>query len=123
MIHKNHNIAESFGFAISGIKTAVMLNRNMKIHLVIALFVLVASFIFGLTTLEIAVILMVIVLVIGVEMVNTAIEEVVDLVTKDYREEAKYAKDVSAGMVLVVAIGSFIVGLMIFLPHILFFFQ
>jgi len=62
---------------------------------------------------------MVISLVLGVEMINTAIEEVVDLVTKDYREEAKYAKDVSAGMVLIVAIGSFVVGLYIFLPHVL----
>src|SRR3990167_590527 len=99
MIHKEHNLIETFGFAISGIKTAIMLNRNFKIHLIFAVLVIISCFVLGL--------------------INSAIEEVVDLVTKDYREEAKYAKDVSAGMVLIVAIGSFVVGLYIFLPHVL----
>ncbi|KKP95581.1 MAG: diacylglycerol kinase, diacylglycerol kinase [Microgenomates group bacterium GW2011_GWC1_38_14] len=119
MIHKEHNLIETFGFAISGIKTAIMLNRNFKIHLIFAVLVIISCFVLGLTNSEIAIIIMVISLVLGVEMINTAIEEVVDLVTKDYREEAKYAKDVSAGMVLIVAIGSFVVGLYIFLPHVL----
>ncbi|EKD87118.1 MAG: hypothetical protein ACD_37C00032G0002 [uncultured bacterium] len=119
MIHKEHNLIEAFGFAISGIKTAIMLNRNFKIHLIFAVLVIISCFVLGLTNSEIAIIIMVISLVLGVEMINTAIEEVVDLVTKDYREEAKYAKDVSAGMVLIVAIGSFVVGLYIFLPHVL----
>lgn len=119
MIHKEHNLIETFGFAVSGIKTAVMLNRNFKIHLIFAVLVIIACFVLGLSNSEIAIIIMVISLVLGAEMINTAIEEVVDLVTKDYREEAKYAKDVSAGMVLIVAIGSFVVGLYIFLPHIL----
>ena len=119
MIHKEHNLIEAFGFAISGIKTAIMLNRNFKIHLIFAVLVIISCFVLGLTNSEIAIIIMVVSLVLGVEMINTAIEEVVDLVTKDYREEAKYAKDVSAGMVLIVAIGSFVVGLYIFLPHVL----
>src|SRR3989338_1468248 len=119
MIHKEHNLIEAFGFAISGIKTAIMLNRNFKIHLIFAVLVIISCFVLGLTNSEIAIIIMVISLVLGVEMINTAIEEVVDLVTKDYREEAKYAKDVSAGMVLIVAIGSFVVGLYIFLPHVI----
>ena len=119
MIHKEHNLIEAFGFAISGIKTAIMLNRNFKIHLIFAVLVIISCFVLGLTNSEIAIIIMVISLALGVEMINTAIEEVVDLVTKDYREEAKYAKDVSAGMVLIVAIGSFVVGLYIFLPHVL----
>lgn len=120
-MNKEHNIFESFGFAISGIKESIKLNRNLKLHIFFGVIVLIASFFFRLSFPEIGIIVMVIALVIGVEMVNTAIEEVVDLVTKDYREEAKYAKDVSAGMVLVVACGSIIVGILVFLPHILYF--
>ena len=52
------------------------------------------------------------------EMVNTALESMTDLITTEHRKKAKVAKDVSAGMVLINAIGSVIVGIIIFLPHI-----
>lgn len=110
---------ESFGFAIEGIKVAIRYNRNIRIHIIIAVLVVISTFIFGLNQFEKAIICMIILLVISAEMINTAIEEVVDLVTKDYREEAKYAKDVSAGMVLIVAAGSIAVGFLVFTPHIL----
>ena len=51
------------------------------------------------------------------EMVNTSIEAMVDLITTEWREDAKIAKDVSSGMVLMAVIGSIIVGALIFLPH------
>ena len=60
-----------------------------------------------------------ILLVISAEMINTAIEKMVDLITTEHRKEAKIAKDVAAGMVLVNSLGSVIVGLIIFIPHIL----
>ena len=60
-----------------------------------------------------------IVLVITAEMVNTCIEEIVDLVVNEHRKEAKIAKDVGAGMVLVSAFGAFITGIVIFTPHIM----
>lgn len=110
---------ESVGFAIEGIKVAIRYNRNIKIHILIAILVVISTFIFGLNQFEKAIICMIILLVISAEMINTAIEEVVDLVTKDYREEAKYAKDVSAGMVLIVAAGSIAVGFLVFTPHVL----
>lgn len=110
---------ESVGFAIQGIKVAIRYNRNIRIHIVIAVLVVISTFIFGLNQFEKAIICMIILLVISAEMINTAIEEVVDLVTKDYREEAKYAKDVSAGMVLIVATGSIAVGFLVFTPHVL----
>ncbi len=110
---------ESVGFAIEGIKVAIRYNRNIRIHIVIAVLVVISTFIFGLNQFEKAIICMIILLVISAEMINTAIEEVVDLVTKDYREEAKYAKDVSAGMVLIVAAGSIAVGFLVFTPHVL----
>lgn len=115
----HHSLVESFGFAMNGIKLAVKYNRNIKIHFVIAILVIILSFLLGLSLSEKAIIIMIILLVLSAEMINTAIEEVVDLVTKDYREEAKYAKDVSAGMVFLVAVGSITVGLLIFIPYII----
>lgn len=60
-----------------------------------------------------------ILLVISAEMINTSIEEMVNLIANDHRKEAKIAKDVAAGMVLVTALGSIIVGVLIFTPYIL----
>jgi diacylglycerol kinase (ATP) len=60
-----------------------------------------------------------ILVVIAAEMVNTAIEKMVDLITNDHKVEAKIAKDVSSGMVLMTAIGSVIIGVLIFAPHII----
>ena len=119
MNSQNHSLFQSVKFAVNGIKIATRYNRNIRIHFLIAISVLISCFVLEMTPVEIAVISMIILLVISAEMINTAIEEVIDLITKDYREEAKYAKDVSAGMVLIVAIGSIAIGLLIFTPYIL----
>lgn len=60
-----------------------------------------------------------ILLVLSAEMINSAIEKMVDLITLEHRKEAKIAKDVAAGMVLLTALGSIIVGVLIFVPHIM----
>ena len=57
-------------------------------------------------------------MVITAEMINSAIEKMVDLITKEHRQEAKIAKDVAAGMVLVTAIAAAIIGTLIFLPYV-----
>lgn len=119
MNNKKPTFFESVGFAIQGIKVAIRYNRNIRIHIIIAVIVVISTFLLGLNQFEKAIICMIILLVISAEMINTAIEEIVDLVTKDYREEAKFAKDVSAGMVLIVAVGSIAVGFLVFTPHIL----
>ena len=119
MNSQNHSLFQSVKFAVNGIKIATRYNRNIRIHFLIAISVLISCFVLEMKLVEIAVISMIILLVISAEMINTAIEEVIDLVTKDYREEAKFAKDVSAGMVLIVAIGSIAIGLLIFTPYIL----
>ena len=122
MNDKNHSILQSFKFAMTGVKIAIKENRNMKIHFVIAIFVVIFALFLQMSRLEIAIICIIIILVFSAEMINTAIEEVINLVTKEYREEARIAKDVSAGMVFIVAAGSIAVGLLIFLPHIFRFF-
>lgn len=119
MIQNKHTLAQSFGYAINGIKLALKCNRNLRIHFIVAALVIIAGIFFALNPFEIAIVALMILFVAASEMINTVVEEVVDLITRDYREEAKIAKDVAAGMVLLVASGAFIVGLLVFLPHIL----
>ena len=115
----NTNLFKSFGYAIEGIKLAYKYNRNIKIHTLAGILAIILSFVLGLTGYEIAIILVLILLVISAEMVNTAIEEMVDLIVQEHREQARIAKDVAAGMVLVCAMGSVVIGVVIFVPHIL----
>jgi len=115
----NTNLLKSFGFAIHGIKLAYKYNRNIRIHTIIGIIALILCFVLGLTGFETGLILITILLIIAAEMINTAIEEMVDLIVQEHREQAKIAKDVSAGMVLICSIGAVIIGVIIFLPHIL----
>ena len=93
--------------------------RNLIIDLGFLITVVLGGIFFNISYTEWLVCLVFIALVISLEMVNTAIEETVDLITKEYNELAKHAKDVSAGAVLFSAIVSFIVGCVIFIPKII----
>ncbi|KKQ96633.1 MAG: hypothetical protein A3C27_01045 [Candidatus Levybacteria bacterium RIFCSPHIGHO2_02_FULL_39_36] len=115
----NHNILQSFGFAFAGLVHAFRENRNIKIHFSIAILVMAAAILLHITLPEIILLLVMIVMVISAEMINTSIEEMINLITTERREEAKIAKDVAAGMVLIFSIGSAIVGIMVFAPYIL----
>ncbi len=112
-------IHHSFGFALAGIAHAFRDNRNIRIHTIVAVIVLAAGFLLGITKFEKLTLLLVIILVIASEMINTTIEEMTDLISSEHSQEAKAAKDVGAGMVLVTAIGAIIVGLVIFTPYII----
>lgn len=109
----------SLRHALSGIIYSITRHQNVRIHLVVGTLAVIAGVLLNLTSVEMIIILFTITLVITAEMVNTAIESVVDLVTSSYRLEAKIAKDVAAGMVLTTALLSVIVGTVIFLPHLL----
>ena len=86
-----------------------------------AFMVSVMGFVLKVSLMEWAVLVLTMAMVLALEMVNTAIERCVDLVTKDYRELAKIAKDVSAGAVLVMSLFSVVIGIVIFLPKIIVF--
>lgn len=118
-MHKKYSLIHSFGYAVGGIKNSLKYNINLRIHFVVAFFVVLASVILQITSEEFILVLLTIILVISTEMINTVVEEVIDLVTTDYKKQAEIAKDVAAGMVLVTALGSVIVGCIIFLPRIL----
>ncbi|MGE5041901.1 MAG: diacylglycerol kinase family protein [Candidatus Levyibacteriota bacterium] len=112
-------IFKSFKYASEGIVYAIYHNLNMRIHILAAILVIAASIYFDVTPFEMGILGTMILLVICTEMINTSLEEMTDLITMEHRKEAKHAKDVAAGMVLVSSIGSIIVGVLIFLPHIL----
>ncbi len=113
----------SFKYALDGLSFAIKENQNIKIHIIIAILVLIFGLILGLTRYELFSVSVLIVLVISAEMINTSIEEVVNLLVNEHRKEAKIAKDVSAGMVLFISIFASIVGLFIFISHLMLLFQ
>ncbi len=87
--------------------------RNMRFHVLAAVGVLVLSLLVGVSELELAVLVLTILVVFVTEMLNTAMEFVVDLVTTEYHPLAKLAKDVSAGAVLVSSVGAVLVGYLV----------
>jgi diacylglycerol kinase len=112
-------LVKSFGYAFNGLFYSLKYNQNIKIHILIAIIVLIAGFFLRLSRLDFFDICILIILVIAAEMINTSIEEVINLLVNERRLEAKIAKDVSAGMVLLIAILAAIIGIFIFLPHLL----
>ena len=106
---------KSFTYAFEGIRTALK-QQNMKIHGICAIAVIIVGLITGLSSIEWSILLIVIAAVMSLEMVNTAIEAVVDLASPAIHPLAKVAKDVAAGAVLVFAVASVIIGGLIFLP-------
>lgn len=118
MIH-HRKLIQSFKYAFEGIWYSAKYNQNLRIHFLAAILVILLAIYFDINPFEMGILGLVILMVISAEMVNTAIEQMVDLITTEHRKEAKIAKDVAAGMVLITAMGSVIVGFLVFLPHIL----
>lgn len=115
----NKSLIKSFAYAFNGVSYALKYNRNLRIHFIVALAVLMLSIFFKVTPYEMSILAIMVLLVILSEMINAAIEEMINLITQEHRKEAKIAKDVAAGMVLIAAVGSVIIGSIIFTPYIL----
>ena len=115
---KNRKILKSFKYAFNGIITSFRTEKNMKIHILMMLLVAIAGIILKINVIEWIICIILFAIVISAELFNTAIETVVNMITMEKNEKAKIAKDVSAGAVLVTAIGSAIVGLIIFIPKV-----
>lgn len=112
--NKLYDIRKSFVYAISGIAFCVRYEKNMRIHITVMLYVLFFSQFYELERSEIILLIMICVLVIALEMLNTSIEVVVDKVSPSYHTLAKIAKDVAAGAVLVAALAAVFVGILLF---------
>ena len=111
---KNDNFIEAWYNAINGIVYTAKTQRNFRIQLVLAVIVLALSLFYGLGTTEFLCLVFALFFVIFAEMVNTAIETVVDLFVDVYHPKAKIAKDVAAGAVVLSACNALIVGYFIF---------
>lgn len=112
-------LLKSFKYAFDGIYTGIKEEQNMKIHITIMILVIIFGIMLKISKTEWIICIILFGLVISMELINTAIENTVDLITKEKNEQAKIAKDVAAGAVLVSAIASAIIGLIIFVPKIL----
>lgn len=104
----------SFWYAISGIISAIKSEKNLRFHIVIANLVAVFAYFYGISKQQWAVLILTAFAVISAELFNTAIEKAVDTATDEIKESAKFAKDASAGAVLVLAIASLFVGVCLF---------
>ena len=112
-------LKKSFHFALSGIDYALKSDQNLVIHFIVSFILIIASILLRVTAFEMGILGMAMVMVVIAEMLNTAIEKMVDLITREHRNDAKIAKDVSSGMVLLTVTGAVIIGILIFLPHVL----
>ena len=119
IIIENKKIINSFKYAIEGIIASFKSERNMKIHVLATIIVVILGLILKINIVEWCFCIISIVLVISAELLNTAIENIVDMISPEKNEKAKLIKDISAGAVLVLAIGAFIIGMIIFIPKII----
>jgi diacylglycerol kinase len=110
-------LISSFKYAFSGIACAFVSGRNIKIHGLAALVVVVAGLWVQVKPLEWAILSLTIFMVLAAETTNTAIEKTVDLVTAEYHPLARQAKNLAAGAVLLTAINSIIIAVIIFKPY------
>jgi diacylglycerol kinase len=111
--------SESSKHALKGIWTVLKNERNFRIQLVIAVLVVIAGLILQISHRDWIAVSFLIALVLTSEAINSVIEALCDTISKEYRVNIKYAKDVSAGAVLLSAILSFILGLIIFVPYLI----
>lgn len=107
-------LAKSFTFAFRGIRNCINSERNMRIHITITLFMLMFSVFYDFTEAQYAVLILSSGFVIGSEMMNTAIEAVVDMVSPTYSKMAQVAKDIAAGAVFISALSAFCIGVMFY---------
>lgn len=111
-------LINSFKYAICGVITAFKEEQNMKIHTIAVIIVVILGITLKISKIEWIICLIIFGMVISAELLNTAIETVVDIVMPEINEKAKIAKDVSAGAVFIQAIISAIIGIIIFVPKI-----
>ena len=115
----NKKLRASFQFASEGVRDVWKNEQNFRIHSTVAFVMISFGFFFELSTTEWLFLLLSIFGVLSLEVMNTAVERTVDLITSEYHPVAKRAKDASAAAVLIFSCGAAIIGMIIFLPKII----
>jgi len=116
---QRHTSVKSFKYAWEGIRQALKDEPNLRVHFVSTILVFILAFLLGLSAKEWAILTLTIGLVICMELINTTLEDLVDIVSPEIKSKAKVTKDIAAATVLVSAITAVIVGTCLFLPKIL----
>ncbi|RSK27886.1 diacylglycerol kinase family protein [Bacillus sp. HMF5848] len=114
-----HRLLNSFLYAVQGLREAFKTELNLRIHVVVALFVILTGVTIGITKTEWIIIVALIGGMISVELMNTAVERTVDLITSEFHPLAKQAKDIAAAAVTVYAVTAVIIGVIIFAPYLI----
>ena len=109
----------SFKKAFKGFKIAIREEQTFRIHALAGILVLFLMFYFPLTALERAILVLAIILVLGLELINSQIERVLDFIQPNHDPKIERIKDLSASAVLIVSLGSIVIALLIFLPYML----
>lgn len=109
---------KSANFAIEGILHGAKTQRHLRSHFFSAAAVLIASYTLGVTRIEFILLSLAVIIVLATEMMNSAIEAVVDLLSPEYSEKARIAKDIAAGAVFITAFGAAVLGYIIVLPYV-----
>ena len=110
----------SFGYAFSGMRTLIISQPNARLHAAATAIVMAGAFLLGLSRIEWCIIILTVAAVWTAEALNTALEYLADAASPEFHPLVKKAKDVAAGGVLVTALGSVIVGFLVFGPRLLF---
>lgn len=108
---------KSANYAIEGILHGARTQRHLRYHFISAAAVLLAGFILGVSRMEFIVLTLAVILVLLAEMLNTALEYVVDLLSPEYTEKARIVKDIAAGAVLITAFGAAVLGFIVIFPY------
>ena len=116
---RKYPFVKSFYFALRGIWEGVKTERNIRIHSMMTVVVILLGAYVSLNWIEWLFVLIAVTGTIALELVNSALERVVDLVTEEYHPLARQAKDMAAATVLLYAVFSVIVGIVIFLPKLI----
>ena len=108
----------SFYYAFRGLVRLVQTEQNARIHLVAAIILGIASIAFKISHTEAAVLFFAVVLVFAIEIINTAIEKLLDVVHPESHSQIAFIKDALAGAVLIAAVIAIVVGFLVFYPHV-----
>jgi len=118
-MNKNQNLLNSFKIAFLGLISAFKKEKNFRIQCLIGIIVIFLMIVLDLNAIEKSILLLMILVVLSLELINSQIEKFLDFIQPDHHLKVKIIKDFSAGAVLLSAIGSIVIGILIFLPYII----
>ena len=115
--HHPRRHIKSFHYAFEGIEYVIKTQANFRVHIIIAMIVCIMAYLLDFSLVEWSVLMLTITFILCLEMVNTVFEVVVDHLWQEEHPKAKIIKDVAAGIVLVGASGAALIGILLFIPH------